>query len=73
MDRAVAFFRDGTSEFEEIARHATSHLVYVFHIERAEAKVGESDELSRITLRVTMIAAKTTAGRWFFARQTRSS
>jgi ketosteroid isomerase-like protein len=54
-DRAVASLRDGTMEIEELARHATSDLGYVFHIERVAAKVGESDELSRITLRVTMI------------------
>ena len=54
-DRAVAFLRDGTIEFEMMARHATSDLGYIFHIERVVAKVGESDEPSRITLRVTMI------------------
>jgi ketosteroid isomerase-like protein len=38
-----------------MARHATSDLGYIFHIERVVAKVGESDDLRRITLRVTMI------------------
>jgi ketosteroid isomerase-like protein len=55
MDRAVAFFRGGTCEFEEMARHATSDMGYVFHIWRIAAKVGESDDPSRIKLRVTMI------------------
>lgn len=54
-DRAVAFLSDGTIEFEEMARHATPDLGYVFHIERVVAKVGDSDDLSRIALRVTMI------------------
>lgn len=54
-DRAVSHLRGGTCEFEEIARHATADLGYVFHIERALAKIGESNEPSRITLRVTMI------------------
>ena len=54
-DRAVASFRGGTCEFEVVARYATSDLGFVFHIERVEAKVGESDEPRRITLRVTMI------------------
>ncbi len=54
-DRAVAFLRDGTIEFEEMARHATSDMGCVFHIERVAAKVGESDEPRRISLRVTMI------------------
>ncbi|MDQ3986486.1 MAG: nuclear transport factor 2 family protein [Actinomycetota bacterium] len=55
MDRAAAFFKGGTLEFDEIARRATSDFGYVFHIERVEAKVGESDELRRFGLRVTMI------------------
>lgn len=54
-DRAVAAIRDGMCEFEEMARHATSEVGYIFHIERVTAKVGGSDEPSRITLRVTMI------------------
>jgi hypothetical protein len=48
-------FRDGTIEFEEIARYATPDLSYVFHIERSESKIGTNAEPSRITLRVTMI------------------
>ena len=54
-DRAVALLREGTIEFEELARHSTSDFGYVFHIERVEAKVGESDEPRRFALRVTMI------------------
>lgn len=54
-DRAVAFLRDGTIEFEEMARYATSDLGYLFHIERVNAKLGESEELRPVTLRVTMI------------------
>ena len=54
-DRAASFLRGGTIEFEDIARYATSDLGYLFHIERTKVKVGESDELRAITLRVTMI------------------
>ncbi len=54
-DRAVAFFRDGTCEFEDLARYATTDLGYLFHIERAELKVGDDEELKRVTLRVTMV------------------
>ena len=54
-DRAVAFLKDGTIQFEDMARYATSDLGYVFHIERVEAKVGDSDEPRRFALRVTMI------------------
>ena len=68
-DRAVASIRDGTCEFEEMARHATSEMGYVFHIERVTAKVGESDELSRITLRVTMIYRREDGGWKIVLRQ----
>jgi ketosteroid isomerase-like protein len=54
-ERIAPNLRDGTCEFEEMARHATSDFGYVFHIERVVAKVGDSDDLRRITLRVTMI------------------
>ena len=54
-DRAVAFLKDGTIEFEEMSRYATSDLGYVFHIERVKAKVGDNDEPRRFALRVTMI------------------
>jgi ketosteroid isomerase-like protein len=54
-ERIAPNFRDGTCEFEELARHATSDFGYVFHIERSESKIGENAEPSRITLRVTMI------------------
>jgi ketosteroid isomerase-like protein len=54
-NRAVAFFREGSCEFEELARFVTPDMGYVFHIERASAKLGESKETSRVTLRVTMI------------------
>ena len=49
-DRAGAFLRGGTIEFEDMARFAVSDLGYVFHIERVKAKVGESDELRRPAL-----------------------
>lgn len=53
--RAAAFLREGTIEFEEMARHASSDLGYVFHIERVTAKVGDSEEPRSFALRVTMI------------------
>jgi ketosteroid isomerase-like protein len=68
-DRAVAFLRDGTIEFEEMMRHATSDLGYVFHIERVEAKVGESDEPRRFALRVTMIYRRENDGWKIVLRQ----
>ena len=61
-DRAVAFIRDGTVEFERMAKYATSDLGYLFHIERVVAKVGHSDEPRRIALRVTMIYRREDGG-----------
>jgi ketosteroid isomerase-like protein len=67
--RAVAFLRDGTCEFEELARFATPDLGYLFHIERTSAKVGESNEPRRITLRVTMIYRREEDGWKIILRQ----
>ncbi len=61
-NRAAALLRGGTIEFEEMARHATSDLGYVFHIERVMAKVGDSEEPRRFALRVTMIYRREDVG-----------
>jgi ketosteroid isomerase-like protein len=56
MERAASPFRDG--EFlsaEIIERYVTSELAYVVEIERGEAKIGGSEEMSPWALRVTMI------------------
>jgi ketosteroid isomerase-like protein len=56
MERAASPFRDG--EFlsaEIIERYVTSELAYVVEIERGEAKIGGSEELTPWALRVTMI------------------
>jgi ketosteroid isomerase-like protein len=55
-ERAAAPFRDG--EFvsaERIERYVTSELAYVVEIERGEAKIGASEEMTPWALRVTMI------------------
>jgi ketosteroid isomerase-like protein len=56
MDRAASPFGDG--EFvsaEAIEKHATPEFGYVVEIERGEAKVGGSEEMTPWALRVTMI------------------
>jgi uncharacterized protein (TIGR02246 family) len=53
--QAAAPFREGTVRYEEISRHVTPELAYLVEIERFQAKVGGSDELSSGALRVTMI------------------
>lgn len=55
MDRAASFFKGGTNRFEHVSKYVTPELGYVFHIERFEGKVGDREEMSRISLRVTMI------------------
>jgi ketosteroid isomerase-like protein len=56
MDRAVSQLREGEPiTFERISAYASTELAYIVEIERARAKVGGSDEVSRIPLRVTTI------------------
>ena len=53
---AAAQLRDGSPpRFEEISRYSTSDLGYVVHIERTQARVAGSENLSQIALRVTII------------------
>ena len=53
---AAAHLRDGSPpQFEEISRYSTSDLGYVVQIERTQARVAGSENLSQIALRVTMI------------------
>jgi ketosteroid isomerase-like protein len=56
MDRAVSQLREGEpTTFERISDYTGTELAYIVEIERAQAKVGGADELSRISLRVTTI------------------
>ena len=55
-EQAAANLRDGGDvRYEEVSRYVTSELAYVVHVERVEAKVGGREELSSVSLRVTMI------------------
>lgn len=54
--RAGANYRDGRAlAFETVVRHETAELAYLLEIERFEAKVAGSDELTPVALRVTSI------------------
>jgi ketosteroid isomerase-like protein len=56
MDSAAAPFRDG--EFlsaETIEKHVTPELAYIVEIERGNAKIGGSEDITPWALRVTMI------------------
>jgi ketosteroid isomerase-like protein len=56
IDRAASQVRDGELVSVEIVeRHVSPELAYVVHIERPEAKVGGSEEITPFALRVTMI------------------
>jgi ketosteroid isomerase-like protein len=56
MERAASQFRDGQIvAFETIEKHATAEFAYFVRVERATAKVGGSDDIVPITLRVTMV------------------
>jgi uncharacterized protein (TIGR02246 family) len=54
--RAASNYRDGRAvEFESFARCVTADLAYTLEIERFEAKVGGSEELTPVALRVTSV------------------
>ena len=54
MKRAASQFRDGEIvAFETIENHATAEFAYVVRVERA--KVGGSEDVAPIALRVTLI------------------
>jgi ketosteroid isomerase-like protein len=56
MERAASQFRDGEIVgYEIIEKHVSPELAYVVRVERARAKVGGSEDIAPITLRVTMI------------------
>jgi ketosteroid isomerase-like protein len=56
MERAASPFRDGRATgFETLAKHVTPELAYVVEIERGEAKIGGSEDVTPWVLRATMI------------------
>jgi ketosteroid isomerase-like protein len=56
LDRAAAHYRDGRFlGFDEVSRLVTPELAYVLEIERYEAKVGGSAEVTPVSLRCTTI------------------
>ncbi len=56
LERAAATLSDGEmADFEIVEKYVTPELAYVMRIERQQAKIGGSEELAPIALRVTMI------------------
>ena len=65
MERGASQFRDGEIvSFETIEKYITSELAYVLRVERAQAKVGGSEEVTPFALRVTMIFRPEEEGEW---------
>lgn len=56
MERAVSQVREGeATRFERISEFATPDLGYILEIERTRMKLGGSDQMSPVALRVTTI------------------
>jgi ketosteroid isomerase-like protein len=56
MDRAASFYRDGeVVGIDRVAMNVTPELAYTMEIERFRAKMGGSDEMTPVSLRVTSI------------------
>jgi ketosteroid isomerase-like protein len=52
---AAANFKGGSISFEELSRHVTPDLGYVVEVERIDVRVGDSEGMTPMSLRVTMI------------------
>ncbi len=56
IEQAATTIRDGEIiGFETISKLVTDELAYVVRIERAEAKMGDREDITPFALRVTMI------------------
>ena len=56
MERAASNYRDGEIVgFENVAKFVTSELAYIVEVERYRTKVGGSEDITPVTLRVTSI------------------
>ncbi len=55
LERAASNFRDGEASFEIVEKYVTPELAYLMRVERAKAKVGGSEDIAPIALRVTSI------------------
>jgi len=56
MDRAATNWHDGIAEgFDLVTKHESPDLAYTVEIERYRAKLGDSDEIVKVALRVTQV------------------
>jgi ketosteroid isomerase-like protein len=64
MDRAASNFRDGRStSFDRVAECITADLAYILEVEHYEARVGGSEAVTPVVLRVTTVL-RPQAGGW---------
>lgn len=69
MERASSQIRDGQIDaFDRIAEYATADLAYIVEIERTRVKVGGTDEVGSVALRVTTIFRRED-GEWRIAHR----
>jgi len=65
MERAASNYRDGEiMGFENVAKFVTSELAYIVEVERYRTKVGGSEDITPVTLRVTSILRPEEDGTW---------
>jgi len=65
LERAAATLSDGeTADFEIVEKYVTPELAYIVRIERQQVKIGGSEGLAPIALRVTMIFRLEGDGTW---------
>ena len=56
MERAASNYKDGrVVGFESIAKYVTPDLAYTLEVERYEAKIGGSEDIAPVALRVTSV------------------
>ena len=56
MARAAEHYRDGRAlGFDQIAKYVTPDVAYIHELERFEAKMGGSDDLTPVSLRCTTV------------------
>jgi ketosteroid isomerase-like protein len=64
MERAATYYRDGRAiGFDLVAKEVSKDLAFVVEVERLSSKVGDSEEETLVSLRVTSIFRKE-AGEW---------
>jgi ketosteroid isomerase-like protein len=65
IEHAASLRSDGTFvEWHIVAKYVTTELAYVVQIERAEAKVGASEDITPLAVRSTMIFRPEEDGEW---------